>query len=236
MKKSTGLTILIGIVALAAGPAMADSLSVNAVAAMNGTNYGLEVLHDNSSVAYVQDDTPAGETIYRFSFLYNPTDIGSSGNGNPFRFTIFTAMADNARPDTPGNPCPLNVNLPVFPARIFAAFGGPGLTIPGVRLTMMNNFCGVLGTTPVYWTENVPKRICGFVETGTPGRAGLAVVDVASACPPDGDPAYSVAVGNNNEIPITGARLGNVAINPYGAGENGSIYLDEFESYRTLAP
>lgn len=221
--------------ALTAGPTMADTLSVNNPAAIEGS-FGLEVLHDNTSAAYVQDDTPNSETVYRFSFLYNPQTVGSSGNGTPFAFTLFTALANNARPSNPANPCPLNANFPVFPVRVFARFGGPGLTIPGVRLTMMNNFCGILGTPPVYWVENQARKVCGFVETGAPGRAGLAVVPANDPCPPDGDPAYGVVSANNNELPVVAARLGNVATNPYGAAESGSYYLDSFESYSTLAP
>ena len=78
MKRSM-LVVIVGL-ALAATPAMADTLNVNAAAAMGGTNFGLEVLHDNTSPAYVQDDTPSGESVYRFSFLYNPRDIGSTGS------------------------------------------------------------------------------------------------------------------------------------------------------------
>ncbi len=246
---------------LLAGSAMADSLMVTNAAAMgpgaavndcavalnpDGTDAtpgdnepgpcGLEVVHDNTSVAFVQDDSPNDEVIYRFEFIYNPQSVGSSGNGNPFAFTIFTALAANARPNNPANPCPLNPNFPVFPARIFARYGGASLDIPGIRLTMMNNFCGIIGTPPVYWVENEPRKICATIETGAPGSASVAVVGENDTCPPDGDPAYAVAVGNNNEQPIIGARMGNIAVNPYGAGESGSYYLDEFASFRTLAP
>ena len=230
------LMVIVGL-AIAAGPAMADSLSVNGTAAMGGTSFGLEVMHDNSSVAYVQDDTPTGETIYRFSFMYNPTTLGSSGNGTPWAMTIFGAMGTNPRPAS-ATSCPQAAHIPVFPARIFARYGGPGLTIPGVRMTVMTNFCGVLGSPVIYWSENVPKKVCGFIQAGAPLYAGVAVVDPAAACPPDGDPAYSLVpqTGNNNEHAVEFARLGNLALNPYGAAENGSFYVDEFESYRTLAP
>jgi hypothetical protein len=203
---------------------------------MNGSTYGLEVLHDNTSAAYVQDDTPNGETVYRFSFLYNPRDLGSTGSA-PWAMTIFGAMGNNPRPAS-ASACPQAAHIPVFPARVFARYGGPGQTIPGVRLTVMTNFCGVVGSPVIYWSENVPKKICAFVQMGAPLYAGIAVVDPAAACPSDGDPAYSLvsASANNNEHAVEFARLGNLAVNPYGAGENGSFYVDEFESYRTLAP
>ncbi len=248
---------------LLAGSAMADSLMVTNAAAMgpgaavndcavalnpDGTDAtpgdnepgpcGLEVVHDNTSAAFVQDDSPNAETIYRFEFIYNPRSVGSSGNGTPFAFTMFTALADNARPSNPGNPCPLAAHLPVFPARIFARYGGPGLTIPGVRMTIMTNFCGVLGSPVVYWVENEARKICAIVEIGAPGRGALAIVGENDTCPPDDDPAYAEVPGpfNNNELPVQGARLGNILPNPYGGGESGSYYLDEFASFRTLAP
>lgn len=234
MKRNV-LMVIVGL-ALISGPAMADSLTVNATAAMNGTNYGLEVAHDNSSPAYVQDDTPAAEAVYRFSFIYNPTDIGSTGS-NGWIMSIFGAMGTNPRPAS-ATACPQAAHIPVFPARVMAFFAGPGQTIPGVRLTAMTNFCGTLGTPVIYWTENVPKRICGFVQAGAPLYAGIAVVDPGAACPADGDPAYALAPqsANNDEHAIEFARMGNLAVNPYGAGESGSVYFDEFESFRTLAP
>jgi len=236
MRKYSVLTIVIVVVALAATPAMADTLDVNPTAAMNGSNYGLEVLHDNSSFAYVQDDTPDGESVYRFSFIYNPLALGSSGNGTPWAMTIFGAMGTNPRPAS-ATACPQAAHIPVFPLRVFARYGGPGLTIPGVRLTVMSNFCGVVGSPVIYWTENVPKKICGFLEASTPLSAGIAVVDPGVSCPAAGDPAYALvpAVANNDEHAVDFCRLGNLAVNPYGAGENGSFYVDEFESYRTLA-
>lgn len=234
MKRNV-MMVIVGL-ALIAGPAMADTLTVNATAAMNGTSYGLEVSHDNSSPAYVQDDTPTGESIYRFSFIYNPRAIGATGS-NGWIMSIFGAMGDNPRPAS-ATACPQAAHIPVFPARVMAFFAGPGQTIPGVRLTAMTNFCGTLGTPVIYWSENVPKRICGFVQSGTPLYAGIAVVDPGVACPPDGDPAYALApqTGNNDEHAIEFARMGNLAVNPYGAGEMGSVYFDEFESFRTLAP
>ncbi len=237
MRRYLIVTVIAACAILAGSLAMADTLSVNASAAMNGSNYGLEVFHDNSSVAYVEDDTPDGESVYRFSFIYNPRTLGSSGNGAPWAMTIFGAMGANPRPNS-ASACPQNAAIPVFPVRIFARYGGPGLTIPGVRMTVMTNFCGVLGSPPIYWTENVPKKICGFVETGTPLHAGIAVVDPGDSCPSADDPAYSLvpATANNNEHAVDFCRLGNLAINPYNAGESGSFYVDEFESYRTLAP
>jgi len=235
MKKAI---ILVAALAMVAVGASADSLDVNGTAAMNGTNFGLEVLHDNSSAAYVQDDTPAGETIYRFEFLYNPTDIAATGS-NDWIMTIFGAMGTNPRPDNPANPCPLAGHIPVFPARIMAFATGPNNATPGVRMTAMTNFCGIVGTPLTFWTANVPKKICGFIEIGSPISGGIAVIDPGNSCPSDGDAAYKLIPGaglDNSQHAVEFARLGNLALNPYNAGENGSVYFDEFASFRTLMP
>ncbi|REJ72988.1 MAG: hypothetical protein DWQ36_10365 [Acidobacteria bacterium] len=238
------ILLALAVLALAASFAGADSLDVNATAALNGTTNGLEVIHDNTSVAYVQDDTPNSETVYRFEFLYDPNQLGLTSSAQ-FRFSLFGAYANNPRPNNPGNPCPLNPNIPVFPARVFAVFGGANSEYPGVRMTLMTNQCGIVGTAAQYFTtggvpDNNPRKICGYIENSTTpagaGEGGLAVVAVGAACPPHGDPAYSTAPANNFEIPTQFVRLGNLAINPFNAGENGSFYVDEFASFRTMAP
>ena len=243
MKK---ITLFVGIAALClAGAAMGDSLAVNNTAAMggsgtacSGSNCGLEVLHDNSSAAYVQDDTPSGETIYRFEFLYNPTAIGATGS-NDWIMTTFGAMGANPRPNNGANPCPLNPGIPVFPARIMAFATGPGQSVPAIRMTAMTNFCGVVGTPLILLSQNTDYKVCGYIEVASPIVGGIAAISPASACPAAGDAAYKLIPGgglSNLEHAVDFARMGNLAINPYGAGENGSVYFDEFASFRTLAP
>lgn len=236
MKKLTYFALFAAAL-LFASTAGADSLDVNGTAALGGS-FGLELLHDNTSPAYVQDDSPNGEQFYRFEFLYNPNFIGPTGSG-AWRMTIFAAMGANPRPDNAANPCPLNPNIPVFPARIFAAFDGPGVSVPGLRMTLMSNQCGIVGTPVVYFTDGVTQKVCGFLEigeVGVMGSGGLAIVGESDPCPPHGDGAYGVAQTFNQEHAVDFARLGNIALNPYNRGEDGSVYLDEFASFRTMAP
>ncbi len=58
----------IGVLASTAGAA---SLDVNAGAALNGTNYGLVIMDGTTTAAFVKDDTPAGETVYRVQFWFD---------------------------------------------------------------------------------------------------------------------------------------------------------------------
>jgi hypothetical protein len=56
------------------GAAFKASLDVNASAATVGS-FGLEVSIDNVNVAYVQDDSPAGETTYAALFRLHPNAV-----------------------------------------------------------------------------------------------------------------------------------------------------------------
>lgn len=241
MKRIT--LLVVATLALAAGPAMADSLIVNPTAAMGGTTYGLAVTHDNTSVAYVEDDSPAGESTYRFEFLFDPNSVAATGSSD-WTMTLFGAMGPNPRPNNGANPCPLNANIPVFPMRITLIATGAGSDIPVVRATMMSNICGVVGAQAFVLNESGPVKICGFFTQGagpvpgpqTPGEVGIAVVATGDTCPSHGDAAYKTVSTNNDEHNVTLARLGSLGQNGFGAGENGTVYFDEFASYRTLAP
>ncbi len=241
MKRNV-MMVIVGL-ALIAGPAMADTLTVNGTAAMNGTTYGLEVVHDNSSVAYVQDDTPAGESIYRFEYLFEPNNIAGTGSGD-WTMTLFGAMGDNPRPNNGANPCPLNANIPVFPMRVTLIATGAGSSTPVVRATMMSNICGVVGAPAFVLSQAGAVKICGYFIQGagpvpgpqTPGEVGISVVATGVACPADGDPSYKTVSTNNDEHAVSLARMGSLGTNGFGAGEMGPAYFDEFASFRTLAP
>lgn len=240
--KRNFLMVIVGL-ALIASPVAADTLTVNASAAMAGTNYGLDVMHDNSSVAYVQDDSPSGESIYRFSYLFDPNNIAGTGSSD-WTMTLFGAMGPNPRPNNGANPCPLNANIPVFPMRVTLIATGAGSSIPVVRATMMSNICGVVGAPAFVLSQAGPVKICGYFIQGvgpvpgpqSPGEVGIAVVGTAEACPSAGDPSYKTVSTNNDEHNVTIARMGSLGTNGFGAGEMGSVYYDEFESFRTLAP
>ncbi len=240
MKKTFLILTAVTMIASIAG---ADSLAVNDTAAMGGTgtacggsNCGLEVLHDNTSVAYVQDNSPSQENIYRFEFLFNPNDI-SNGISLNWRHTIFWAQSANPRP---GNgTCPAGVNAKVFATRVFLTLRQGGQRY-GVRSVMMGNICGKLGTLNLDVPQNSASKICGyFWQATTPdgmGEHGVAVVGPTDACPSDGSTAYTTNQIRNAELSVIQAQMGSLAVNNFNRGENGSMYFDEFASFRTLAP
>ena len=104
MKK---LALMTALLLAFSGAAYGDSLSVTSTAAMGGVAQndcsgdnqpgpcGLEVFHDNSSLAYVQDDSPADESVYRATFLYNPNNIQASTTEGPWRQMILKGIAPN---------------------------------------------------------------------------------------------------------------------------------------------
>lgn len=232
MKK--GMTMIAVVAALAlVGSVSADSLAVNGTAAMGGTTYGLDLTHDNTDQAYVQDDTPDGETMYRFTFLYNTSATGASTN---FRQAIFRAWGPNPAAGSglcPANPAALVPSLQLW----HYAIGGSG-EVPTIQLWAKGNICGDQGAKRINIPVATDVRICGEWWTGgsSTGGVGLAIVDPGDACPAHGDPAYETSNFSNHLLVIDMVRMGTPAVNAFGAGENMSMYFDEFESYRTMAP
>lgn len=243
-RKTLALLCAIG---MTAAVASADSITVTNTAAMGssggtacgGGPCGMQLFHDNSTVAFVQDNTPEAESQYRFEFLFNPNDI-SPENGN-WRHTIFWAQSNNTRP---GNGiCPVNpaAKIPAF--RVFATFrldGGVGGARYGVRAVMFGNICGKVGTDNIDIVKNGPNKICGYwqqaVNSTALGEGGIAVVGENDACPPFGDAAYATASIRNFELAVEQAQMGSIARNNFNRGESGDMYFDEFASYRTMAP
>ena len=222
---------------LCAGAAMADTLAVNNTAAMGGTgtacggsNCGLEITHDNADTAFVQDDSPAAESIYRATFLYNPASITTTAN---YRQTIFNAVGDNPNPG--GGVCPGGAFVSSF--RCFGYQTGGAGQNSSVQCFVRGNQCGEAAVTRIGVTENDPVRVCVEWSTGNAlsGMIALAVVDDQDPCPPTGDPAYNTRNVTNGNTNVQFIRLGTSQTNGFGAGETASYYFDEFASFRTLA-
>ena len=89
MKKLLGFAVLLALVAMPASAA--SSLAVNPAAAMNGTNFGLQVNVDNgagSNDAYVLSDHPVDESHILFRFWIKPMpgfSLSQTANSNFIR-------------------------------------------------------------------------------------------------------------------------------------------------------
>ena len=85
------VTCLVG-----AGFASANTIEVNANAAMNGTNFGLEATPDDSGTkAFVQSDHPSAETSYNVEFYVNPNTLNLQNNKLLDIFRAFSSAPNN---------------------------------------------------------------------------------------------------------------------------------------------
>ena len=225
------LSVAVALV-LVAPVATADTLEVlTGAAALEGT-YGLAVPHDNTSKAYVQDDTPDSEIVYRGSFMFNPNNI-SPATGN-WRQEIFKVTGLNPRPGV-GVCHPTNQFGDAVKLFLVMVNGGADYKIQG---WVFGNQCGARGLNNIPIATDQPVKICWEWEalSTDAGRLAVAVTDTASACPTSGDPAWVERTTTNHDTAVTSVRLGTPSQNNFGAGENGTMYFDSFESYRTMTP
>lgn len=239
--RRNSLFIVLSVVGLAlAGLASADTLTVNNAAAMGGTgtacsgsNCGLQVTHDNTSAAYVQDNTPDNEAIYRFEFMFDPNGVPDT-TGSGFRQEIFRGTGTNPRPGQ-GLCHPSNAFADAL--KVFLFRNGSNGNV-SVSAWVYGNQCGARGLNNVSISSSGPVKICGEWEAGSSdtGRFAVATVATNASCPPSGDGAYVFRTTTNHDTAIVQVRMGTIAPNANGAGENGNLYFDEFASFRTLAP
>jgi hypothetical protein len=233
MKKVAVLCV--GLVLGFAGLASADSLTVNAAAAMGGTSYGLEVYHDNTDRAYVQDNTPDFESTYRATFLFNVGDV-TVGTPKNFRQSLFRAIGPNPNPGVGSCDTDPGFQYAVIQLWLYQT-GGLG-QFSNLQLWGKGNQCGDQGTVRIPLNNNQDYRVCIEYQTGAAGTGfvALAVTDPASACPVSGDPAWVSVFFGNNLTSVDIIRLGTTATNTFGAGETCTFNYDEFASFRTLSP
>jgi hypothetical protein len=224
-----------------AGSAFANTLTVNNAAAMGGTgtacsggNCGLQVNHNNSSTAFVEDRTPTSETVYRAEFLYRVRSMTTTQN---LRQPIFQALSNNPNPAAP------NCGAGTF-ASAFRCFqyqtGGVGQNA-NFQCFNHGNACGQAAGARLPLTVNTAVKACieweaGTVSPAVNGSISYAIVAAAATCPPSGDGAYTGVSSNNSSMAIQTIRMGTPQTNTFAAGETAILDFDEFRSFRTLAP
>lgn len=232
---------MIGMVALCvltALPIAADSTDVNENAALggsgtacNGSNCGLEVLHDATTGAFVQDNTPDNETTYRAEFLIDPNSLGAGGAS--FRIPIFNVVGPNPNPGV-GNCGASTFKQAASVVLIHTGGGNYSLQILG-----NGNQCGAASGLPRRISiADAPSKICMEIvmNNGSNGSFAVANVGTGDPCPTSGDAAYSQRTIFNPNARADFVRLGTLMPNGTGASSPGSLYFDEFASFRTTAP
>jgi hypothetical protein len=239
--------VFVGVVLLAVG-AHAATLEVNTTAAIEGT-YGLEVLFDGTTeIAYVMDDSPNNEPIYRVLFKLTlpgtfDFELGFPQATSDLRqraYAMLFSVKDIDQP--PGNArLHLHVHLKRFGADLYQLFAraydptNPWAAADG--FVYRDHLGGAMEV-------NLPVK-------GGPGYPVIVLVEYQAESAPgavDGiftlkrannfDPSIFLGKSNtemrNNDKDVDEAYLG--APGGVDTGTVGSYYMDSFESYRTLTP
>lgn len=189
----------------------ANSLDVNTSAAIVGT-YGLEVLidgTDNGNAVFVADTTPAAETVYRFGFRIGHNSLSmDEGTGHP----IFMGRQGSGG----GN------IIRIFMRR---QGGNYKIVCRARKDAGGTGFCGQFTFAPVN-TRFTLEWMAG-------DGSGNGLIRLYK-----GDNLQAERTNfDNDTFVIDTARLGAPqGIPPTAPNTDGSFYLDDFSSFRTLAP
>jgi hypothetical protein len=192
----------------------ANSLDVNAGCASEGS-FGLEAIHDGTTnTTFVEDGTPASETLYRMSFDFNTDTLNVPHAG---KFFIAVALQEGAGL----RPAQLIVSFNnVNGWRAWCQFaqnnGAIGKTPLGDKVTVNS---GITQQLMLEWRQSqgggIDDGICRLTNVTT--SESTEVTDIRNS-------VYSIG---RARIGITGR-----AAIPTG----GSLCFDDFQSFRTLAP
>lgn len=220
MKKVLTVVFILG---LAAATASASSLTVNGAAALEGS-YGLAVTVDNSGTnAYVETNTPNAESVYRATFLldinnmFNQTTADT--NGNNF-LTLAQATGDNN-----GTPPPAYVTT--FRLYLMNRTVAPYCR---ARLGVYSNINQRLLVAPVGVDCSGQVRLTIEWQAGA---SGTGFARLTSVSPVIGQRVEERSVSNQT-LNVQNFRMGHAVGTP-PVTVSGTMYLDSFESYRTLA-
>jgi hypothetical protein len=208
----------LGVGLLVAGFASAaNTFVVQPYAALNGTNYGAEVTIDGSTNdVYVEDQTPNAETIYRATFWLDPNTISISPAD---RFPIFlgrTAAGNN-----------------VIRLQLQIKWDAP---IYRIRLQMKKNdqtWMNAVSGTGVQFLPipDGPVQVTLETRFGTNDPTTGSLVRLTA-----NGQTYELTGFYSTNWSIDHVRLGAPRQSQAIGTFSGSIYLDEFASFRTLAP
>ena len=183
------------------------SLQVNDSAAMGDSDFGLEVVANG--YAFVLDDSPNGETVYRASFLFRPDTLRLRTGA---RVEILRLYSRGGRHHVrlalqQVDPGRFAVHLLVRGNRGSYDFIGSGFVDRGAETEI-----------ELLWTAATTRN-------GFDGSVALSI---------DGVPAAQEPTVANGRLDVRAVRLGLVAGRVGGA--TGSMDFDDFASFRTLSP
>mgnify|MGYP003574085072 CR=1 FL=1 len=215
MRKALMIIGIVGAVSVfgASSVMAANTVDVNMGAAIDGT-YGLEVGVDGSpNVAFVQDDSPAGETVYRAQFW---VDRNTPTIANRDAYNIFKGVMDT------GNKKNILIKLKRgkdgnFYVYAFCQTDSNTWTWADKGMQFKDKATGVM----IEWqASSAPGADDGFLR-----MYKVTLTDTVLK-------GSRTGIDNDTKV-VDAARLGLTSAPPAGTA---SLYFDSFESYRTLAP
>lgn len=197
------LGILAVVTLLCASPAIAGTLNVTNGAMYVGS-YGLEIVVDDLSPTYVQDNTPADETRYRVRFYVRLTPLAMAATDE---FDLFTAFAADMTPV---------VRLTVYHDGTDRRLRFTAREDSGIDTSFTSGIVLADGwrTVEIDWQA-------ATAVAANDGLLGLWV---------DGHPQTGLSGLDNDTMSVDTVRWG--AIDLLDAGTGGSFFLDAFESRR----
>jgi len=219
MKRTRTFIVLAGLLAFVfVAPAIAqNSLSVTNAAAIDGT-YGLEVTMDGSSnKAFVRDESPADEHVYRATFKIDMNNLAMTDGDWHY---VATFRAEPGGPDS--NPSARNL------MRIIIRYREGQANPYKIRFVARNDN----GTWNQPGGHSLP-----------PSGSSTITVEWQAASAPGANDGFgrfyrngvlrATASGLDND---TWAGIGSatLGVDQVDAGTSGSMYYDSFESFRTL--
>jgi hypothetical protein len=198
-------------------------LEVNSDAALEGL-CGLEILMDGTTTnRFVSDSSPNDETVYRASFLFNPNDFAfNGGTAAANRHLIFGASAWSS-------------NNPLEPA-IRVIFARRVVSDDLIVKATSANTAGSKGrvTKPIHLQSTAGPSSTYLIEVEWQRASAPGVADGVIRIRVDGGAwSENASVKSTGQL-LRSARLGGMTV--IDAGSTGSYYLDDFQSFRTLAP
>jgi hypothetical protein len=201
-------------VIFSAGSAFAaNSLDVNMPAAIEGV-YGLEVLvdgADSANAVYVQDATPESEEVYRATFRIAHHDLAMNEDDG-HAIMMGRMLGGN------GNIIRLYMKRQGGTYKLRCRWK-KNLAITGTGFCGQFTFAPVNTLVTVEWIKGADGASNGRVRLTKGTNVQADRTDLA-----------------NDDFDIDTLRLGLPQGIPAGDGTAGSYYIDDFQSFRTLAP
>lgn len=196
---------------------VANSIAVNATAALQGS-FGMEVVFDGATApAYVQDNSPNAETVYHVTFKANRASF-DPGAADSSSFYVLTAREG---PDAAATANTIRFYVRRNPADL-TAFHARAIALQDDG-TWRQVGCGNFGlnnqTYDILWKAST-----------APGANNGVLTCLRNGVAP---PSNSNTAMDNDTRRVDSVRFGFFQTLPLSQNANGSYYLDDFISTRT---